>query len=276
MRRERVGRRFADAACVVLFAVFAFPVYWMATTALKPDRDIQRYDPKFIPDPAYLGNFRAVLGSPTFWSALRSSLVVTGTVVAAGTLVAFLAAVALARYRFRGRVAVVLALIVVQMIPVEALFIPFYLMLRSTGMLGSLAGLILVYLSLTVPFSCWMLRGFVAAVPAELDEAAMVDGASRWQVFWRILFPLVAPGLIATSIFSCITAWTEFTYAYVLVDNPANYTLPVYIESFVGRNGTDYGPQMAVATLFTLPVVGFFLLVARRAVSGLSAGAVKG
>jgi N,N'-diacetylchitobiose transport system permease protein len=269
-------RRLVDAACVVAFVGFVFPVYWMAATALKPERDIQRYTPKFLPFPPDLGNFAKVLRAPAFWSAVRSSLVVTGTVVVLGVFVAFLAAVALARYRFRGRTTVLLALIVVQMIPAEALFIPCYLLLRGTGPLGSLVGLILVYLSFTVPFTCWMLRGFVAGVPVDLEEAASVDGASRWQCFWRILFPLVAPGLVATSIFGFITAWTEFTYAYVLVNNPANYTLPVYIQSFIGRNATDYGPQMAVATLFTLPVVGFFLVIQRRAVAGLSAGAVKG
>ncbi len=274
--RKRVGRRLANATCVVVFLVVVFPVYWMAATALKPDRDIQRYHPRFLPVPPYLGNFTKVLGSPAFWTALRSSLLVTLAVVVLGVFVAFLAAVALARYRFRGRTGVLLALIIVQMIPAEALFIPFYLLLRGTGILGSLLGLILVYLSFTVPFTCWMLRGFVTAVPVELEEAAAVDGASRWQAFWRILFPLVAPGLVATSIFGFITAWTEFTYAYVLVSDPANYTLPVFIQSFIGRNATDYGPQMAVATLFTLPVVAFFLVIQRRAVAGLSAGAVKG
>lgn len=269
-------RNLVNACCVALFAVVVFPVYWMVATALKPDRDIQRYTPEFLPLPPYLGNFRSVLASRNFWTALRSSLLVTVTVVVLGVFVAFLAAVALARFRFRGRTGVLLALIVVQMIPGEALFIPFYLLLRGAGILGSMVGLIIVYLSFTVPFTCWMLRGFVVAVPVDLEEAAAVDGASRWQAFWRILFPLVAPGLMATSIFSFITAWTEFTYAYVLVNDPAKYTLPVYIQAFIGRNGTDYGPQMATATLFTIPVVAFFLIVQRRAVAGLSAGAVKG
>jgi N,N'-diacetylchitobiose transport system permease protein len=271
-----MSRRVVNGLCVLIGLAFLFPVYWMTTTALKPDADIMRFTPKLVPWPVDLSHFRQVIGDDTFWAALRSSLIVTVGVVLAGTVVALLAALALARFTFRGRTGFILALIVVQMIPGEALFIPFYLMLRDTGMLGHLPGLMLVYLSFTVPFTCWMLRGFVAAIPAELDEAAAVDGASRWQTFWRVLFPLMAPGLLATSIFSFITAWTEFTYAYVLINDPATYPLPVYIQSFIGRNVTDYGPQMAVATLFTLPVVAFFLLVQRRAVAGISAGAIKG
>lgn len=269
-------RGLVNSSCVVLALLFVFPVYWMATTALKPDADIKRYTPEFLPWPLDVSHFQKVLGDPAFYAALRSSVLVTVSVVVAGTVVALLAAVALARLEFRGRTAFVVALIVVQMIPGEALFIPYYLMLRDIGLLGHLLGLMLVYLSFTVPFTTWMLRGFVTAIPVELDEAAAVDGAGRWQSFWRILFPLVAPGLLATSIFSFITAWTEFTYAYVLINDPGHYPLPVYIQSFIGRNATDYGPQMAVATLFTLPVIVFFLLVQRRAVAGMSAGAVKG
>ena len=269
-------RPLVNAACVLLGVLFVFPVYWMATTALKPDQQIKSYTPTFLPWPPDLSHFRRVLADPAFYQALRTSAIVTVAVVALGSVVALLAATALARFRFRGRTGFVLARIIVQMFPGEALFIPYYMMLRTVGLLGHLIGLMLVYLSFTVPFTTWMLRGFVAAIPIELDEAAAVDGANRWQSFWRILLPLVAPGLLATSIFSFITAWTEFTYAYVLINDPANYTLPVYIQSFIGRNATDFGPQMAVATLFTLPVVVFFLLVQRRAVAGMSAGAVKG
>ena len=269
-------RRLVNVACVLIGLAFLFPVYWMASTALKPNEDILRFTPKFVPWPVDLSHFGRVLGDDTFWAALRSSLTVTLAVVLVGTAVALLASVALARFTFRGRTGFILALIIVQMIPGEALFIPYYLMLRDLGLLGHLPGLMLVYLSFTVPFTCWMLRGFVAGIPVELEEAAAVDGANRWQTFWRVLFPLVAPGLLATSIFSFITAWTEFTYAYVLINDPTSYPLPVYIQSFIGRNVTDFGPQMAVATLFTLPVVAFFLLVQRRAVAGMSAGAIKG
>jgi N,N'-diacetylchitobiose transport system permease protein len=273
---RRATQRLVNGACLLLALLFVFPVYWMAITALKANRDILSYTPSFIPWPIDWSNFHLVLTDSSFWHALRSSVIVTGSVVVIGSIVALLAAVALARFRFRGRTAFIIALIVVQMIPGEALFIPYYVLLRNLGLLGHLAGLILVYLSFTVPFACWMLRGFVTAIPIELEEAAAIDGAGRWQIFWRILFPLLAPGLLATSIFSLITAYTEFTYAYVLINDPVNYPLPVYIQSFIGRDSTAYGPQMAVAALFTLPVVVFFLFVQRRAVAGISAGAVKG
>jgi N,N'-diacetylchitobiose transport system permease protein len=276
MNRRRLGTASANGAAVLITGLVGFPVYWMLATALKRDQDIQRYSPKFLPFPPYTVNFRKVLASSAFWNAMGSSLTVTLTTVLVGVGLAFLAAIAVARFRFRGRTAFVVALIIVQMIPGEALFIPYYLLLRNLHMLGTMVGLGAVYLSFTLPFAIWMLRGFVQGIPPELEEAALVDGATRWQSFWRILFPLVAPGLISTAVFSFITAWTEFTYAYVLLNDPTAYTLPVFIQSFIGRYSTDYGPQMAVSILFTLPVVAFFLLVQRRATAGLTGGAVKG
>ena len=272
-RREQ---RAASITAFIVAALFALPAYWMVATAFKQPGDVQRADPKLVPLPPFLGNITAVLGDAAFWSGLRNSIIVTVATVAAGTLLAFVAAIALARYRFRGRTAFLVVLILAQMVPAEALFVPFYVQLRDVHLLGSLLGLGAVYLSFTLPFAIWMLRGFVVAVPAVLEEAAMMDGASRFQAFRRVLFPLIAPGLLATSIFGFITAWNEFTYGYILLNNPEQYTLPVYLQSFTGIHGTEYGPQMAVATLFCLPVVALFVAMHKRAVSGISGGAVKG
>ena len=192
-------------------------------------------------------------------------------------LFAFLAAVAVSRFRFRGRKSFILTLLVIQMIPVEGLFISQYKMLEGWSLLNTVAGLTLVYVASVLPFTIWTLRGFVAGVPYELEEAAMVDGCSRVQAFFRITFPLLAPGLVATGVFGFIQAWNEFTLALVVMTRDDKQTLPVWLSTFTDVNrGTDWGAVMAGSTLIAIPVVVFFLVVQGRMVAGLTAGAVKG
>ena len=168
-------------------------------------------------------------------------------------------------------------LLIVQMIPGQALIIALFLDFNRLGMLENLLGLILVYAAQALPVSIWMLRNFVATVPKELEEAAAIDGAGAPTIFWRILFPLVAPGLVATSIFSFITAYNEFIVALTFLGQAhSTYTLPIYVTYFFGRGGAQWGPIMAASTLYTIPVMIFFLIVRRRLVGGLVAGAVKG
>jgi N,N'-diacetylchitobiose transport system permease protein len=167
-------------------------------------------------------------------------------------------------------------LLIVQMIPANALVIPLFLDYRSLNLLDSLTGLIILYAGLALPISIWLLRNFVATVPRELEEAAALDGASPARIFWRILFPLVAPGLVATSTFSFITAWNEFIFALTFLSSQGKYTLPIYVQYFFSRSGANWGPIMAASTLYTIPPVLFFLIVQRRMVGGLVAGSVKG
>jgi N,N'-diacetylchitobiose transport system permease protein len=181
-----------------------------------------------------------------------------------------------ARFRFRFRTSFLILLLIVQMVPGEALLIPLFLMVRRLGLYDQILGLVIVNVGFTLPFAIWMLRTFVAAVPKELEEAAAIDGASRFITFWKVLFPLVAPGLVATSIFSFITAWNEFVFALTLINDQGKYTMPVALEFFTSQRSTDWGGIMAASTLMTIPVIAFFLLVQRRMVSGLVAGAVKG
>ena len=185
-------------------------------------------------------------------------------------------ALAAARFRFRGRAALIVMLIVVQMVPLEALIIPIYLMLDGAGQTDRLAGIIVTYLTFVLPFSIWTLRGFIVNIPEELEEAAMVDGCTRAGAFRRILFPLVAPGLVATAVFSFILVWNDYLIAYVLLRSPEKQTLGIWLASFTTNHGTEWGGVMAGSTLFAIPAVVFFLLVQRRVVSGLTAGAVKG
>ena len=274
-RRNR-GRRLALNSAAVLFClVWIFPVYWMVNTSFKPYGDILRSTPKFLPIPLSLGNFTDAVGKPMFGTYLRNSLIVTGGAVVASAVLALLAAVALTRFRFLGRRAFLIVTLVVTMIPQPALVIPLFLSLKSANLLNTLPGLMLTYIAFVLPFTIWTLRGFLQGIPVELEEAAMVDGAGRLTVLRRIMLPLVAPGLIASSVFGFITAWNDYVYAYVEMKDQDHYTLPVWLVSFSTSTGTDYGGLIAASTLFALPVVVFFLIIQRRLVEGMTSGAVK-
>jgi N,N'-diacetylchitobiose transport system permease protein len=275
-RRKRFARAGWNALGVLVFAVMAFPVFWMVSTALKTGTDINSYAPKWIPTNATLVNFRDSIHTAFFWSSVKNSLIVVGVTVALSLVLAFLAAVALAKFRFTGRKVFILLMIVIQMLPANALIIPLYVVLARYHQTGRLTGVIITYMTFVLPFSIWTLRGFIMGIPRDLEEAAMVDGNTRFGAFVRILLPLVAPGLVATSIFSFITAWNELIFAYTFLKDQDKATLPIMLQFFFGRSGNDWGPIMAASTLLTLPVIAFFLLVQRRMVSGLVAGAVKG
>jgi len=274
-RRQR-QRVIANALGLVVFAVMIFPVYWMVATAFKPPRDILRFTPKWYPSPATLDNFREAVSRPHFWDTVRNSLVIVTAVVLLSVVIGFLAALAIARFRFYGRRAFIVVIIGVQMIPVTALIIPLYLLLARADQVDRLTGVIVTYLTFVLPFTVWTLRGFVMGIPKELEEAAMVDGCTRMGAFIRILLPLIAPGLVATSIFAFVQAWNEFILAYVLLSSPEKQTLQVWLASFTTLRGTAWGPLMAGATLTSLPVVIFFAIVQRRVAFGLTAGAVRG
>jgi N,N'-diacetylchitobiose transport system permease protein len=182
-----------------------------------------------------------------------------------------------ARFRFRFRASFLIMLLIVQMIPGQALIIGLFREFDQLNLLQNLLGLVIVYAAQALPVSIWMLRNFVATVPRELDEAAAIDGAGAVTIFWRILLPLVAPGLVATSIFAFITAYNEFIVALTFLGQAhSTYTLPIYVTYFFGRGGAEWGPIMAASTMYTIPVVIFFLIIRRRLVGGLVAGAVKG
>jgi N,N'-diacetylchitobiose transport system permease protein len=269
------------ALAVLFAAVTVFPVYWMVQSAFEPNRDITSLTPSFFPLHFTFHNFAAAVnhtagtGKAYFWDDARNSLIVV-TVAAALTLVlAFLAAAAISRFRLRGASGFLVLILVVQMVPGTALIIPLFLLLNNLHLTDNYLGLILAYSASTLPFTIWALRGFVRGVPIELEEAAMVDGASRFGAFMRILFPLVLPGLISSGIFAFITAWNDFLVANVVMQQNYHQTLPVWLFSFTTNTGTDYGGLMAGCTIMSLPVVIFFLFVQRRLVTGFT-GAVKG
>jgi N,N'-diacetylchitobiose transport system permease protein len=274
---RRSLRLTANVLGIAAFLAAIFPVYWMVNSSFLPRNKIRNPEPTWIPLGGDLDNYRTVFEGDQFLDAAKMSLMVTLLTVLVALVFAFVAAVAVSRFRFRGRMSFVVTLLVIQMIPVEGLFISQYKMLEAMDLLNTVVGLTLVYVALVLPFTIWTLRGFVAGVPYELEEAAMIDGCSRTQAFFRVTFPLLAPGLVATGVFGFIQAWNEFTLALVVMTREDHRTLPLWLTTFTDVNrGTDWGGIMAGSTLIAIPVIVFFLIVQGRMVGGLTSGAVKG
>lgn len=257
--------------------IWLFPICWMINVSLQPSGAIHisgitplPFD--FTPD-AYLG----VLQDSSFWNSLQMSLRVSLLSVGVALFSATLAAVALSRFRFRGRAAMVVTVLIVQMIPAEALFISQYRMLSGWDLVNTVLGLSLLYVGTVMPFIVWMLKGFVDSIPADLEESAMVEGCSRTGAFFRVTFPLLGPGLVATGVFGFLVSWNEFTLALVILSSGGNVTLPVWLQSFQeGQTGTDWAGVMAGSALIAVPVLILFTIVQKRMASGMVAGAVKG
>ncbi|TDU89784.1 N,N'-diacetylchitobiose transport system permease protein [Kribbella voronezhensis] len=276
--RTRLSRRItlnAVALGVLFFSIF--PVYWMVLTAFKPTKEIQAETPSFLPTHVTLDHFGTAVHADGFWTFWRNSGMVAISAVLLSLVVACLAAYAVGRMKWKGRQAFILMVFIAQMTPWEALLIPMYVIARDTDMLDKLPMLTLIYFMMTLPFTIVTLRGFLKGIPVELEEAAQVDGCNQFTAFRRIVFPLLAPGLLSTSLFGFITAWNEFAFANLLIiKNQDQRTLPVWLSSFSNTFGTDWGATMAAATLFMLPVLLIFLVLQGRVTTGVAAGAVKG
>jgi N,N'-diacetylchitobiose transport system permease protein len=266
----------ANVVGIVFTVMMAFPAYWMLNTAFKPANEILLFNPEFYPHHFTFSNFVSAVQAPDFLDVLRNSLIITISAVAAALVVGFLGALAVARFRFYGRRAFIMVILLVQMIPFISLLIPLFLMLNAEQLTDTLAGVTIVYVVLILPYTVWTLRGFIANVPRELDEAALVDGCSRWQTFIKVILPLTGPGLVATSIYGFIQAWNEFIIINTLNTTPSNQNLMAWLLSNQTTRQTFWGPLMAGAVMTSLPVVVFFLIIQRNIAAGLTAGAVKG
>jgi N,N'-diacetylchitobiose transport system permease protein len=262
---------------LALFAVMVFPVFWMISTSFKPADEINSQTPTWFSGAPTLQHFRDAIHKPFFWDSVKNSVFIVLIAVGISMVLAFLAAVALAKYRFTGRKLFIVLMIGIQMLPGAGLIIPLYVVLARYHQVDTLTGVIVVYISAVLPFSVWTLRGFILGIPRDLEEAAMVDGSTRLGAFARILLPLVAPGLVATSVFAFITSWNEYIFARILLNDQSKQTVTVWLSYFLGTSrNTDWGALMAASTLTAIPVVLFFLIVQRRIAFGLTAGAVKG
>ncbi|MFF7455992.1 carbohydrate ABC transporter permease [Kitasatospora sp. NPDC008115] len=275
MRRSLIGRTWPNVIAVVLFVFFIFPVYWMVATSFKKDGDIISKTPVFIPLNGTLDHYVTAVHAKDFWTFVGNSFTVTIGAVLASLVIATLASFAIARMKFRGRKTFVLVVMAAQMAPWEVMTIAVYMISRDNEMLNSLVPLTLFYMMMVLPFTIWTLRSFIAAVPKELEESAMVDGCTRTQAFVKVIFPLLAPGLMSTSLFGFITAWNEFPLVLIL-NKESGQTLPLWLSSFKTAFGNDWGATMAASTMFAIPVLILFVFLQRKAVGGLTDGAVKG
>ncbi|MFB8101750.1 MULTISPECIES: carbohydrate ABC transporter permease [Streptomyces] len=273
---RKKSRLHLDIIGLGIAVVMIFPVYWLVISSLRPNQEIRSYDQKLWPTSLTFDNFERAVNQPNFTTAIQSSLIVAVTAVVGGMIIATLAALAIGRFRFFGRKPLLLIMILVQMLPPTAMLIPIYAQLNAMGGIDEYWGLIVVYLVSTLPFATIMIRGFVVNIPVELEESAMVDGLTRFGAFRKVVFPLLAPGLAAASIFALVNAWNEYLFAYILINDNSKYTLNVWLMTFTTERGTDYGALMAASTMIALPVVIFFMIIQKKMAAGLTSGAVKG
>ncbi|WP_406151774.1 carbohydrate ABC transporter permease [Streptomyces sp. NBC_01012] len=265
-----------NATAVLLVICFVFPVYWMFATAFKPTPDIVSENPVWFPTNVTFEHFKTAVDAENFWTMVRNSLTVTVLAVAFSLVLALAGSFALARMRFKGRRGFIIGFMVAQMAPWEVMVIAIYFIVRDADMLNSLIPLTLFYMVMILPFTILTLRGFVSAVPKELEESAMVDGCTRPQAFVKVILPLLAPGLMSTSLFGFITAWNEFPLVLVLNKQAEAQTLPLWLSQFQSQFGDDWGATMAASSIFAIPILVLFVFLQRKAVSGLTDGAVKG
>lgn len=269
------------AGLAVLCVVTLYPVLWVVKMALSPTQAMSlSISP--IPEAITLDHFRDVMGATDaqgrwlFGRQLLASIVVSGATTLVGLSLAVTAAYALSRFRFPGKQSGMQLLLVTQMFPGTLMLVPLYSILQALGLVDTWGGLVLVYATTSLPFCVWMLKGYFDTIPKELEEAALMDGASPGQVFVKIVLPLARPALAVTALFSFMTAWNEFILAATLLNDAARFTLPVALQRFVGEYKTEWGHFAAGALIVSAPVMALFFALQKYLVGGLTAGAVKG
>ncbi len=253
-----------------------FPLFWMAMTSIKPDREIVTATPAFWTAAPHLDAYRRLFAETRFDQYFVNSISVAGASTLLTIAVSVLAAYGITRFRFRGRESIAMVMLFTYMFAPIMIVIPFYIMMRRLGLTNSHLGLVLSYTSFSLPFSMWLLRSFFQSIPLELEEAAMIDGASRPQAVARVIVPMALPGVIAVSIFTFIVAWNDYLFARVLIGKDELKTLPIGVQDLYESTITDWGMVMAAGVLITVPAMVFFVSVQRYLISGWGAGAVKG
>jgi len=259
-----------------LLLMVLFPFYWMTITSFKSEDQMRSLVSMFWPSPVVLENYYQLLTRTDFGVWFRNSAVVAVASTILATAVGTIGAYALARLRFRGRAFMSSAVLITYLVPPAILFIPLYAQIRALGLSDSLAGLIAAYPSFTVPFVTWLLMGYFESIPIELEEAAMIDGATRFGAFRLVILPLAGPGVLAAGLYAFTQAWNEFLYALVFITNVKLRTLPVGLSGFITGDVYGWGYLMAGAVLTTLPVIAVYIYLQKYMVEGLTAGSVKG
>lgn len=268
-----IAHRFA----LLIYVIFAlFPLFWLLKVSVTPNDLLYSEGVRMWPSHATLDHYRYVIENSAFPTFFKNSVIVAGSTAFAVTILSSLAGYALSRFRFRGKYWIIGLMLVTQMFPLVMLVAPIFKMLSPLGLTNSLTGLVIVYTAFNVPFATFLMQSFFDGIPKDLEEAAMIDGASRFTAFRQIILPLTLPGIAATLGFVFTAAWSELLFALMLISGNESATFPVGLLTFVSKFSVDFGQMMAAGVLALIPACLFFLLIQRYLVQGLTAGAVKG
>jgi len=283
MKRGKLGPRGTSPAGTILFylllagmlAFLLFPFYWTFVTSVKPEKELYSEVVTYWPKDFSLDSYRRLFSDYNFLKPMANSLLVAALTTAISLTVSLLAAYAFSRYRFKGRKIFMTMFLTNNMFPTVLLLIPLYSIMRKIGILYTPTSLVLSYTTFTIPFSIWLLNGYLDDLPLALEEAAMVDGANRAQAFLKIILPILTPCIVATGAYVFMTAWNEYTFA-VMFTNEANRTIPVALKNLIGQLGVEWGMLTAGGIITIIPVCIMFFFAQKRLIAGLTAGAVKG
>lgn len=276
LKKNRILSGVGTYVILVLMAVLVLiPILWMVSTSIKIEAETITIPPKWIPEHPTLDSYQRLWTEYPFLTYFKNSIIISLGAVLLSVGFSCLAGYGVTRFRFRGKQSFLSFLLITQMFPSIMLLIPYYKVLDTYGLKDSLLGMILVYISFTVPFCSWMMVGFFKTIPLELDEAAIIDGCSRWKAFYKIILPMTLPGISSSAIYAFITAWNEYMFAQVLINSPGLKTVPLGIAELNGYYKILWNDMMAASVIASLPLVILFLFLQKYFISGLTAGAVK-
>jgi N,N'-diacetylchitobiose transport system permease protein len=270
-----VGRFFLALAAIAIGLFSIFPFFWMILTSIKPESEIFTVTPQFWTVHPTLSRYTTLLKGAIGQQLVNSLIIAVGATLCS-VILGMLAAYALSRFAVPAKSIISVTLLVVQMLPAIVVVIPLFTAYRKLGLLNTYGGVVIVHTALALALSVWLIRGFLAGIPTVLDEAALVDGANRFQVLVHIIFPLALPGIAVSAIFAFITSWNELLLAMTFLQKEEMKTLPGALQQFTSQNGTDWGGTMTASAIFALPVMIFFVIIRRYLVNGAVVGAVKG
>ncbi|MEA3338166.1 MAG: carbohydrate ABC transporter permease [Chloroflexota bacterium] len=273
--RQRLRRVVLIALQMLVLIIVLIPFFWMFSVSLKPANEPFAIPARLWPDNPTIENYKTAF-QPEFRRYFLNSAIISLATIVISISVGLLAAYSFSRFQIRGFGFLLVAIILAQMFPVATIIIPIFKMVREAGLLNTYFGLIIAYITITLPVSIWMLLGFIGNIPPDLEESAMIDGASRFQAFWKVVVPLARPGIVATAVWIVVVTWQEFMFALAFTQTREMRTVSVGMNDYIGQYGIRYGELMASSVMFSIPIVVVFFILQRQFVAGLTAGATKG